>query len=85
MKYIDADILLKDIDEWENAIADCVGKYSDGFRFALEHFTFLITHYNRQEQQEVDLEKEINKWLDGPTTDLRTMARHFFELGKNSN
>ena len=38
----------------------------------------------QQEQQEVDLEKVINKWLDGPSTDRRTIARHFYELGKNA-
>lgn len=98
MKYIDADLLLKDIDEFENAMADCVGKYADGFRFALEHFTFLITHYSRQEQQEVDLEKEIDEcwqnWLSPssqssvegvlPKSEFSMYARHFYELGKNS-
>lgn len=57
MKYIDADLLQKDIDELKNAMTDVVGKYADGFRFALEHFTFLIAHYSQQEQQEAILPK----------------------------
>lgn len=92
-KYIDIDLLRKDIDEWENAIADCVGEYSDGFRFALEHFTFLINHYCRQEQPEVDLDAEIEKELRLHYNDdqdvywwnyLKNSFRHFYELGKNS-
>ena len=41
-KYIDADLLRKDIDNWKEAMADAVGEYSDGVRFALEHFTFVL-------------------------------------------
>ena len=101
MKYIDADLLRMDIDEWKEAMADAVGEYSDGVRFALEHFTFLITHYSRQEQQEVDLEEEITNFIqahyhirydntlengNNPLTvfDFEDVARHFYELGKNS-
>ena len=91
MKYIDADLLQKDIDELEKETADCVGKYSDGFRFALEHFAFLIAHCIRQEQQEVDLEKELEQYARNHPADdagsyrnLIGIARHFYELGKNS-
>ena len=101
MKYIDADLLRKEIDKWKEAMADAIGEYSDGVRFALEHFTFLITHYSRQEQQEVDLEEEITNFIqahyhirydntlengNNPLTvfDFEDVARHFYELGKNS-
>lgn len=89
MKYIDADLLQKDIDELKKETADCVGKYADGFRFALEHFTFLIGHYSRQEQPEVDLEKDaiqfcFDKGLNVTPYQAKTIASHFYELGKNS-
>ena len=54
-KYIDADLLRKDIDNWKEAMAEAVGEYSDGVRFALEHFTFVLDSL-QQEQQEVDLD-----------------------------
>lgn len=82
MKYIDADKLIAEIDRQKigyNTDGEHTAEYNT-CRKILDIITSLL-----QEQQEVDLEKEINKWLDGPTTDLRTMARHFFELGKNSN
>lgn len=89
MKYIDADLLQKDIDELKKETADCVGKYADGFRFALEHFTFLIDHYNRQEQQEVNLEEEIeeyrmiNEWSESiPLNLFKIVARYFYGLGQ---
>ena len=40
-----------------------------------------IHDIDNQEESDKSLEEEINKWLDGPTTDLRTMARHFAEWG----
>lgn len=99
MKYIDADLLRKEIDKWVEAMADAVGDYSDGVRFALEHFTFVLDSL-QQEQPEVDLEKALNSLDDayfdlggiaviGATyyltvEDLKDIASHFYELGKNS-
>lgn len=100
MKYIDADLLWKEIDKWVEAMADAVGEYSDGVRFALEHFTFVLDSL-QQEQQEVDLEEEITNFIQAhyhirydntlengndPLTvfDFEDVARHFYELGKNS-
>lgn len=59
-KYIDADLLRKEIDKWVEAMADAVGEYSDGVRFALQHFTFVLDSL-QQEQKEVDLEKFTEK------------------------
>ena len=98
MKYIDADLLRKDIDTWEKAVADDIGEYSDGVRFILRHLTFLLDSL-QQEQQEVDLEKEITRFLSNATKmnkgewrgkyaiseiGFRAVARHFYQLGKNS-
>ena len=94
MKYIDADLLRKEIDKWKGAMADAVGEYSDGVRFALEHFTFVLDSL-QQEQQEVDLEKEIERFLGSEEStsytnaggyvvafkDTVKIARHFYELG----
>lgn len=56
-KYIDADLLRKDIDNWKEAMADAIGEYSDGVRFALEHFTFVLDSL-QQEQSEVNLDAD---------------------------
>lgn len=84
MKYIDADLLRKEIEKERKSIEGLFiegdNNFYDGQDDAYNHTLALIDSL-QQEQQEVDLEKEINKWLDGPTTDLRTMARHFAEWG----
>ena len=49
MKYIDADLLRKNIDNWKEAMADAVGEYSDGVRFALEHFTFVLDSLQQEQ------------------------------------
>lgn len=38
----------------------------------------------QQERPEVDLEKEIDKWLDAEPRTVRDTARHFYELGLNA-
>lgn len=53
-KYIDADLLRKDIDNWKVAMTDAVGEYSDGVRFALEHFTFILDSLQQEQQEESD-------------------------------
>ena len=94
MKYIDADLLRKEIDKWEEAIEDDNSNYSNRMRFTLRHFTFLLDSL-QQEQSDVDLDKEITKWIDsGDITDTRfddyddsdieRTARHFYELGLNA-
>ena len=109
-KYIDADILLKEIErlkrnsesakrEWikegynQNAFAeDCRISSFDKL------LSFIVSL--QQEQPEVYLEKEIetsirllnglhtledNKsWYKGRYEELKELARHFYELGKNS-
>lgn len=60
-KHIDADLLRKDIESWAEAISDNVGDFSDGVRFALRHFTFLLDSL-QQEQPKVDLEKDVRTY-----------------------
>ncbi len=91
MKYIDADLLRKEIDNWKEAMADAVGEYSDGVRFALEHFTFVLDSL-QQEQTEVDLKKEYKEYVENdPVFSKLTnrnvglaIARHFYELKFNA-
>ena len=52
MKYIDAELIQKKIDKWVEVMADAEGDYSDGVRFMLEHFTFLLDSL-QQEQDSV--------------------------------
>lgn len=99
-KYIDADLLRKEIDNWKEAMVDAVGEYSDGVRFALEHFTFVLDSL-QQEQPEVDFKIEERKWIHNAVDNvfpedgdfmsevdfrkiLKDTARHFYELGLNA-
>ena len=63
MKYIDADRLNADLDKWVEAMADAEGDYSDGVRFAIQHFIFLIASL-QQVQPEVDLDAIVNEVFD---------------------
>lgn len=97
MKYVDSDLLQKDIDNWKETMVDAVGEYSDGVRFALEHFTFVLDSL-QQEQSDVDFKIEERKWVhnaidnifpeDGDFMSevdfrkiLKDTAHHFYELG----
>ena len=90
MKYIDAEKLAKAI---EDKGLDC------SFVLKMERLdTLALIDELQQEQQEVDLEKEIDEcwqnWLSPsnqkevegvlPKTEFAMYARHFYELGKNS-
>ena len=94
-KYIDAEILIAEIDRQK------IGYNTDG-EHAAEYNTCrkildIITSL-QQEQQEVDLKKEIEQcwqnWLSPsnqssvegvlPKSEFSMYARHFYELGKNS-
>lgn len=77
MKYIDADLLRKEIDKWVEAMADAVGDYSDGVRFALEHFTFVLDSL-QQEQPRVDLVVELKHHL--ATTPKEQLEKEWKEL-----
>lgn len=60
MKYVDAGLLQKDIDNWNEAMADAVGEYSDGIRFALKHFTFII---NSLQQEPIEKDEDAEKLI----------------------
>lgn len=99
-KYIDAEKLIKSVNNYhEGAKAafnpiDGDADYYKGKIDACENIQELIA-YIQQEQPDVDLEREITKWLDsGDITDTRSddyrdsdiesTARHFYELGLNA-
>lgn len=94
-KYIDADKLIAFLEK-EKAKHIIGGDYSDGVLDACDNIlTFISTL--QQDLPEVDLEKETEKYFKGWTetdegiachyqyVDLntcRSIARHFYELGK---
>lgn len=97
-KYIDADILRKEIERrkelLENGTAHPeVMKRVEGVISAYNSILSFITSH-QQEQQEVDLEKEFNDFLDNVEGVPRMwhsdeqiewakdIARHFYELGR---
>lgn len=86
MKYIDAELLRKDIDNWKEAMADAVGEYSDGVRFALEHFTFVLDSFQQEQPEtpviEVTARCVYESWMGGTMNDVR---RHMNELGRVLN
>ena len=98
-KYIDVERLNAALDKWVEVMADAEGDYSDGVRFAIQHFIFLLASL-QQEQPEVDLEEEADRlffslgWYEGdhdqPMLDgvsleeFRGIARHFYSLGLNA-
>jgi len=101
MKYIDADKLIAEIKTRKNAEGWCtVGSdtadvyYARGFRFACEFVLDTLASL-QQEQPEVDLEKEFEKYMSSkdesgfvlnragftnPQTAYK-LARYFYELG----
>lgn len=98
MKYIDADKLIAEIERYikhyEKLNRD---EFKNGELYICQELLSFIKSL-RQEQQEVDLEKEIDvcwqNWLSPsnrkevegvlPKTEFAMYARHFYELGKNS-
>lgn len=83
MKYIDADRLNADLDKWVEAMADAEGDYSDGVRFAIQHFIFLLA--SLQQEQPNDVCAEIKEYYGEELAfeDERTKAAyHFFSAGK---
>lgn len=91
-KYIDAEklkVLLSDLKENHKYYN---GDFHDGVVFAVDETEELIDSF-QQEQPEMDLEKEIQEyiqklgfgyggWVDGLSDeDLKHIARHFYELG----
>jgi len=98
MKYIDADKLKKIVEQAKQRALKGAevdeDMYCDGRADAFEEVLLEIDSF-QQEQPEVDLEKEITKWIDsGDITDTRfddyddsdieRTARHFYELGLNA-
>lgn len=95
MKYIDADKLKAEIerqmnyydekemkawDDYEQSDEDALW-YQGHRKMCSKLLSFLDTLQGQTVTDSKKLEEEINKWLDGPSTDLRTTARHFAKWG----
>ena len=98
MKYIDADLLRKDI-EFAKSVYDnpkrVVYGVADAFRqdgrVAMCDDILKKIDSLQQEQSKVDLEEEIQNFFDDrqlwdiqSQPSMEEVARHFYELGKNS-
>jgi len=100
MKYIDADKLIAEIEKRIKYEQTCIeneyrlpGKAEEEIIFEYKSLSNFISSL-QQEQPEVDLEKEIEKWFDmmgdswengeWSSNDIRSTARHFYELGLNA-
>ena len=90
MKYIDAEKLKAEIDKLESF--SCISEEQDGFYSAISRINDIIDSL-QHEQLDVDLEKEIDNYLDtiqawqiqeAPFTTMEKCARHFYELGFNA-
>jgi hypothetical protein len=96
MKYIDAERLRKEVKRLEKAVhksalgcADSeIRKFHEGKDFAYQHVGILIDSL-QQEQQEIDLEKEIEDyWVATEWSKVITLgkfkviARYFYGLGQ---
>ena len=79
MKYIDGDLLRKDIDNWKEAMTDAVGEYSDGVRFALEHFTFVLDSLS--EEPDKSLEEAADEYASDSTGFIDMTAYNAFIAG----
>ena len=98
MKYINAEKLKELINEKRKELADENVKVGGGKRDAeISTYSSVLRLIDslQQEQSEVELEKEIYKWIaEGDITDIRfgdyddldieRTARHFYELGFNA-
>lgn len=70
----------------DNAINSSMQQFYDGMR---EGCNNLLSFINTLEVKDVDLDKEIEKWIDDDAithedcsiTDVISTAKHFFELG----
>lgn len=81
-KYIDAEKLIAEISrivEEETPISNG-SDYYHGVADTADKLLSFITSL-KQEQPEVDLEKEMDRWLDEEPHTVRATARHFYELG----
>lgn len=89
MKYIDVDLLLKEIEKKSHEEQGFSSEDSEyGYRSCARDLLAFINSL-QQEQPEVDLEKEIQRYLceecssdDEPT--ITEIARHFYEFGFNA-
>lgn len=64
MKYIEADLLWKEMDKLANAMSDAISDYSDGVRFALNHFVFVIDSLQQEQPEPPSLTEKAIVWFN---------------------
>lgn len=89
-KYINAGELKAEIDKLESF--SCISEEQDGFYSAISRINDIIDSLQHK-QSDVNLEKEIDNYLDtiqawqiqeAPFTAIEKCARHFYKLGLNA-
>lgn len=93
-KYIDAELLRKDIEKHIKEIKDAAERYTPNMGFFSAKLSGIydvmtIISSLQQEQPVVDLERDavqfcFDKGLNITPYQAKTIASHFYELGKNS-
>lgn len=93
-KYIDADHLKVEVEKHIKEVKDAVERFTPNMGFFDAKLSGIydvmaIIDSLQQEQQEVDLERDavqfcFDKGLNVTPYQAKTIARHFYELGKNS-
>lgn len=97
MKYIDSEKLIAEIRGLRSE--SCISESDDYYEYAKSEIIDIITSL-QQEQQEVDLEREIDlsirimpgvhslednkQWYKGRYENIKQIARYFYKLGLNA-
>ena len=89
MKYIEKSALVAAIERRVKLNETCqeISVRKDFYLGAIDEAKEILSFLNTFEVKEVDLEKEINLWVEDNTcrgycsADIRETAEHFFELG----
>lgn len=94
MKYIDAELLRKEVEKHIKEVKDAAKRFRPNMGFFSMKLSGIydvmaIIDSLQQEQPEVDLERDavqfcFDKGLNITPYQAKTIARHFYELGKNS-
>ena len=86
-QYINKADVVAEIEKLEERFTNQDNEFSDGYHFALK---LVLSFIDTLEVKEVDLEKEIDNYIDtkevweiqeAPLTSIENAAIHFFELG----
>ena len=85
-QYIDKATVAEEIERRKEHYEN-IQMIKSGYEDNIEDFNELLSFLDTLEVKEVDLEQEINKWIEDNTcrgycsASIRETAEHFFELG----